>query len=130
MIFDKPAPKILKFAMDGYSARLPSGLRLTAFALEHFSGSWTWFNNYCSGVGEKIREHYRSKGSGSKPAGHRSRHEPWCGGTMMGTIRELLEKRLPLNRKEVYFTATVLPAIICADGFCRFDRFLKLLGAH
>jgi hypothetical protein len=40
----------------------------------------------------------------------------------------LLNTRLPLNRKEVFFTATVLPAIICADSFSHFDRFLKLLG--
>jgi hypothetical protein len=35
--------------------------------------------------------------------------------------------RLPPNRKEVYFTATVLPGIICADNFENFDKFLELL---
>lgn len=40
----------------------------------------------------------------------------------------MFENRLPLNRKEVFFTATVLPAIICADGFAHFHRFLDLLG--
>jgi hypothetical protein len=35
---------------------------------------------------------------------------------------------LPLNRKEVYFTATVLPGIICADNFIHFGKFLDLLG--
>jgi hypothetical protein len=44
-------------------------------------------------------------------------------------LRRLFDTRLPLNRKEVYFTATVLPAIICADEFRYFGRFLKLLGA-
>jgi len=39
------------------------------------------------------------------------------------------DMRLPLNRKEVYFTATVLPAIICADGFEHFHLFLKLSPA-
>ncbi len=43
-------------------------------------------------------------------------------------LRRLFENRLPLNRKEVFFTATVLPAIICADGFAHFHRFLDLLG--
>ncbi|HXJ95054.1 MAG TPA: hypothetical protein VMT20_19620 [Terriglobia bacterium] len=33
-----------------------------------------------------------------------------------------------MNRKEVFFTATVLPAIICADRFKHFHRFLNLLG--
>jgi hypothetical protein len=40
----------------------------------------------------------------------------------------LFDTRLPLNRKEAFFTATVLPAIICADSFKHFDRFLNLLG--
>ena len=43
-------------------------------------------------------------------------------------LSQLLNTRLPLNRKEVFFTATVLPAIICADSFRHFDRFLRLLG--
>src|SRR5271169_2774544 len=43
-------------------------------------------------------------------------------------LSQLLDTHLPLNRKEVFFTATVLPAIICADNFKHFDRFLKLLG--
>ncbi len=43
-------------------------------------------------------------------------------------LADFFERKLPLNRKEVYYTATVLPGIICADGFKHFDRFLKLLG--
>lgn len=35
---------------------------------------------------------------------------------------------LPFNRKERYFTATVLPAIIGCDDFRHLDRFLKLCG--
>ncbi len=35
---------------------------------------------------------------------------------------------LPLNRKERYYTATVLPAIICSDNFKHFGLFLKLLN--
>ena len=43
-------------------------------------------------------------------------------------IRGLMQNRLPLNRKEVYFTATVLPALICSDRFSHFGRFLELIG--
>jgi hypothetical protein len=42
-------------------------------------------------------------------------------------LSRLLDTRLPLNRKEAFFTATVLPAIICADSFKHFDSFLSLL---
>lgn len=42
-------------------------------------------------------------------------------------LSQLLDTRLPLNRKEAFFTATVLPSIICADSFKHFDRFLNLL---
>lgn len=50
------------------------------------------------------------------------------GSTRRTGLQRLLDSRLPLNRKEAYFTATVLPAIICADNFKYFDRFLDLLG--
>jgi hypothetical protein len=46
----------------------------------------------------------------------------------VAALADFFEKKLPLNRKEVYYTATVLPGIICADGFKHFDRFLNLLG--
>lgn len=42
-------------------------------------------------------------------------------------LARLLNTRLPLNRKEAFFTATVLPAIICADSFEHFHLFLSLL---
>jgi hypothetical protein len=35
---------------------------------------------------------------------------------------------LPLNRKERFYTATVLPVIVAHDGFAHLDRFLKLCG--
>jgi len=35
------------------------------------------------------------------------------------------DHRLPLNRKEAFYSATVLPGIICADGL---SRFFNLLG--
>ncbi|MEZ4410978.1 MAG: hypothetical protein R3A52_31540 [Polyangiales bacterium] len=41
--------------------------------------------------------------------------------------RDLAARHLPFNRKERFFTGTVLPAIICADNFEHFDRFLSLL---
>jgi len=39
-----------------------------------------------------------------------------------------LAEWLPFNRKERFFTGTVLPGIIAADGFSRLDRFLALCG--
>lgn len=35
---------------------------------------------------------------------------------------------LPLNRKERFYTGTVLPLVIAADGFAYLDRFLALCG--
>lgn len=35
---------------------------------------------------------------------------------------------LPLNRKEQYYTATVLPLIIAGDGFAHIHRFFNLCG--
>ena len=40
----------------------------------------------------------------------------------------LFDKRLPINRKERYFTGTVLPMIVASDGFKHFGRFLELCG--
>jgi hypothetical protein len=40
---------------------------------------------------------------------------------------KLCESRLPINRKERYYTATVFPALVCAENFKHFDRFLTLL---
>ena len=40
-----------------------------------------------------------------------------------------LADRLPLNRKERYYTGTVLPMIVCCDEFAHFGRFLRLCGA-
>jgi hypothetical protein len=37
-------------------------------------------------------------------------------------------KSLPLNREEAFFTATVLPGIICCDNFAYFPTFLDVLG--
>ncbi|GAA4129740.1 hypothetical protein GCM10022215_42610 [Nocardioides fonticola] len=35
---------------------------------------------------------------------------------------------LPLNRKERYYTGTVLPGLVCGDDFAHLDRFLALCG--
>jgi hypothetical protein len=40
----------------------------------------------------------------------------------------LHECRLPINRKERYYTATVFPGLVCAENFRYFDRFLTLLN--
>ena len=37
---------------------------------------------------------------------------------------------LPLNRKEAYYTGTVLPGIICAENFKHFHLFLRLVGIN
>jgi len=43
------------------------------------------------------------------------------------TLKEMIEKELPLNRKERFFTGTVFPMIVCKDNFKYFDRFLSLI---
>ena len=45
----------------------------------------------------------------------------------LGTA-EWSEQRLPFNRKERYFTGTVLPMIVGSDGFAHLDRLLRLCG--
>ncbi|GAA2170137.1 hypothetical protein [Pedococcus bigeumensis] len=40
----------------------------------------------------------------------------------MATLDELLDTTLPLNRKERYYTGTVLPALLCADSMRHLDR--------
>ena len=44
------------------------------------------------------------------------------------TFGDLFDTRLPINRKERYYTGTVLPGIICHDNLKHLSRFLKLLG--
>lgn len=44
------------------------------------------------------------------------------------SLEKLFEQRLPINRKERYYTATVLPGIICHDNFKGLEKFLGLLG--
>ena len=40
----------------------------------------------------------------------------------------LFDERLPINRKERYYTGTVLPMIVASDGFKHFGKFLALCG--
>lgn len=40
----------------------------------------------------------------------------------MATLDDLLNSTLPLNRKERYYTGTVLPALLCADSMRYLDR--------
>jgi hypothetical protein len=35
---------------------------------------------------------------------------------------------LPVNRRERFYTGTVFPALVCADDFAHFHRFLTLLN--
>lgn len=48
----------------------------------------------------------------------------------MTTLDELLDSTLPLNRKERYYTGTVLPALLCADSMKQLARLgsPELLG--
>jgi hypothetical protein len=55
----------------------------------------------------------------------RDGHNPIEGG--LG-FRSLLETRLPLNRKERFYTGTVLPMLIASDDFRHFNRFTDLCG--
>lgn len=43
-------------------------------------------------------------------------------------MNDALPEYLPFNRKERYFTGTVLPGIIAADDFSMLDRFLSMCG--
>jgi len=38
------------------------------------------------------------------------------------------ERKIPLNRKESFYTGTVLPGIICSDDFKHFSKFLEVIG--
>jgi hypothetical protein len=42
-------------------------------------------------------------------------------------LQQLMNERLPLNRKERFFTGTVFPMIVCRDNFRYFHRFCELL---
>jgi hypothetical protein len=42
---------------------------------------------------------------------------------------EMFDSSLPLNRKERFYTGTVLPMLIASDGFMHLNRFLRLCGA-
>ncbi len=46
----------------------------------------------------------------------------------MTTLDELLDAALPLNRKERYYTGTVLPALVCAGDMAHLARLGPLLG--
>jgi hypothetical protein len=43
------------------------------------------------------------------------------------SLSSLFKERLPINRKELYYTATVLPCIVCADGLAHIHRLWELL---
>lgn len=42
-------------------------------------------------------------------------------------LQALLDRGLPLNRKETFFTATILPMIVCRERFSHFSRFVSLI---
>ena len=44
-----------------------------------------------------------------------------------GEALAMMSTGLPLNRKERFYTGTVLPMIVCRDSFRHFDRFCRLI---
>ena len=44
------------------------------------------------------------------------------------SLAHLADTGLPFNRKERFFTGTVLPMLVCAGDFAHFGRFTELLG--
>lgn len=44
------------------------------------------------------------------------------------SVSETVDSLLPLNRKERYYTGTVLPMIVASDGFVHLHRLLSLCG--
>ena len=48
----------------------------------------------------------------------------------MSGLSWLFDHRLPINRKERYYTGTVLPMIVASDGFKHFGEFLALCGVE
>ena len=56
--------------------------------------------------------------------------DPWAEVHMprVSGLLDLFDERLPINRKERYYTGTVLPMIVASDGFKHFGRFLALCG--
>ena len=44
------------------------------------------------------------------------------------SVAEMSRTRLPLNRKERFYTGTVLPMLVASDGFAHLHRFLRLCG--
>ena len=42
------------------------------------------------------------------------------------SLTSLLDSRLPMNRKERFFTGTVFPMIVAGDGFGGLQKFLDL----
>lgn len=47
---------------------------------------------------------------------------------MTNKINDNFKKYLPLNRKERFYTGTILPQIICYDNFKYFSRFTELIN--
>jgi hypothetical protein len=46
------------------------------------------------------------------------------------SVEAMIATGLPLNRKERYYTGTVLPLIICADDFAPFHRLTDLIDGY
>jgi len=62
--------------------------------------------------------------AGSMTSGTPGRAQPGAGVGFAAASKT----RLPVNRKERYYTGTVLPALIASDGLLHLPRFLRLCG--
>ena len=51
--------------------------------------------------------------------------DSWAEVPMPRGLKDLFDERLPINRKERYYTGTVLPMIVASDGFKHFGKFLE-----
>ncbi len=72
-------------------------------------------------AGEHLR-YARALAGGAQQAGQPGLAQPYAG----SGFRSAAGQRLPLNRKERYYTGTVLPARIASDGLLHLPRFLRL----
>jgi hypothetical protein len=46
------------------------------------------------------------------------------------SLEELMSEDLPLNRKERFFTGTILPMLVCKDSFKHLHGLLALIGCE
>lgn len=70
-----------------------------------------------------MAEHARATRPDLSPGTQQSAHQP-----AVNAAAGAADARLPFNRKERYFTGTVLPALLAHDGFQHLGKLLDLAG--